>query len=203
MFLVYFRSKEITESKTQFVVTLDSLGFPQKKKLSPKPNARDLKRDKRDVKMHDQRKRVPITNRIGRRSADAENKHESRQTAENSDNRSTLKRKRTPIRFDINDRDTEADSEPVKKRRSDSGDRKSADKEYRKSAEKDDSRRRDDRSNEREREREANDSTSKIRTKTSSQNKYDNLPPRKRAASNFNFHFILNFISLNFVWLNI
>lgn len=169
---------------------MDSLGFPQKKQLSPKPNARDSKREKRDVKIHDERKRVPIANRIGKRSADVENELESRKPIGSNNNRTTLKRKRTPIKFDIKEREPEADTEPVKKRRSGSRDRKSMDKEYRKSAEEDDSQRRDDRSNERERERDANESTSKIRTKTSSQNKYDNLPPRKHAAFKFHFYSI-------------
>lgn len=187
-FFTDFRSKEIIESKTQFVVTLDSLGFPQKKQLSPKPivrEIRDSKRENRDVKIHDERKRVPITNRIGRRPAEVENELELRKSVENS--RPPLKRKRTPIKFDIKDREPETEAEPVKKRHSGSHDRKSTDKEYRRSADKDDSsRRRDDRSNERE--RDANESTSKIRTKTSSQNKYDNLPPRKQTE--FEFYFI-------------
>lgn len=173
--LLLFRSKESLGPKTQFVVTLDSLGFPAKKQIPQKETTRVTKQE---AKM-DERKRIPITTRIGyRRTAEAENESELRKAVENSSKSSSLKRKRTPIKFDINDRNAEADSEPVKKRRSRSADRKSNDNEHRKSTERDDSRRHDNRS--KSRERDSNEFTSKIRMlKTSSQNKYDNLPPRK------------------------
>lgn len=180
---IFFRSKESHSPKTQFVVTLDTLGFPQKKQLLSKENVREVKRGKIENLKMDERKKLPISSRIGRRSAETENESELRKAVEDSHRKSSggLKRKRTPIKFDIKDRGTEsAGSEPVKKRRSRSGDRKSADRDHRKSAEKDESRRRDDRSNERD--RDANESSSKIRTKTISQNKYDNLPPRKKMS---------------------
>lgn len=156
---------------------MDSLGFPQKKQLQAKENIRDVKRGKADLKMDD-RKKTPITNRIGRRSVETENESELRKAVEDSHKKSNLlKRKRTPIKYDINERETEVNSEPAKKRRSRSSDRKIVDHEHRKSAEIAESRRRDDHNDEHE--RDANESSSKIRTKTSSQNKYDNLPPRK------------------------
>lgn len=127
----------------------------------------------------DERKRPPITSRIGyRKLAETENESELRKAVENSSKSTSLKRKRTPIKFDISDRNIETVSEPVKKRRSRSAERKNNENEHRKSPDRDDNRRRDNRS--KSRERESNEFTSKIRTlKTSSQNKYDNLPPRK------------------------
>lgn len=128
----------------------------------------------------DERKRTPITNRIGKRSAEAENEAELRKAVENSTNTSStaLKRKRTPIKFDINNRETRDDSEPARKRRSKSIERRSSEKEHIKIVERDDNRRSDNRS--KSRERDSNEFTSKIRTlRTNSQNKYDNLPPRK------------------------
>lgn len=152
------------------------MGFPAKKQVTTqKETPRAIKPD---AKM-DERKRTPITNRIGyRRSAETENENELRKAVENSSKSSSLKRKRTPIKFDISDRNTETASEPPKKRRSRSAERKSSENEHRKSPDRDDSRRRDNRS--KSRERDSNEFTSKIRTlKTNSQNKYDNLPPRK------------------------
>lgn len=174
-FFIFFRSKDSSGPKTQFVVTLDSFGFPAKKQLPQKetPGA-----TKPDAKM-DERKRAPITSRIGyRRSAETENENELRKAVENSSKSSPLKRKRTPIKFDINDRNADTEPEPAKKRRSRSSDRKNNENEHRKSPEKDDHRRRDNRS--KSRERDSNEFTAKTRMlKTSSQNKYDNLPPRK------------------------
>ena len=180
----FFRSKDLPGPKTQFVVTLDSLGFPQKKQLSPSPN---VKRGKKpDIKM-DEQKRGSISNRIGRRSEEMENESDLRKAVENSSNRTSLKRKRTPIKFDIKERESELDSESSKKRRSQSNDRKDTDNEHRRSVEKDENCRRDDRSNERE--RDSNEFSSKIRTKIGSQNKYDNLPPRKYTSKIWNFNF--------------
>lgn len=176
-FIPYFviRSKDSPGPKTQFVVTLDSLGFPAKKQVTQKEVSRVTKPD---AKM-DERKRPPITSRIGyRKSAETENESELRKAVENSSKSTSLKRKRTPIKFDISDRNIETVPEPVKKRRSRSTERKINENEHRKSPDRDDNRRRDNRS--KSRERENNEFTSKIRTlKTSSQNKYDNLPPRK------------------------
>lgn len=125
----------------------------------------------------DERKRTPISNRIGRRSDDLENELELRRAVENSSNKSpsTLKRKRTLIKFDMNE-PAAKEIEPEKKRRSRSSDRKIVDKEHRRSLDRDNDRKRDSRSNERD----TVEFNSKIRTlKSSSQNKYDNLPPRK------------------------
>lgn len=172
-------SKDSNGPKTQFVVTLDSLGFPAKKKIQQNDGVSMNAESKMD-----ERKRTPISSRIGRRSAETENEMELRKAVENSSNMSSkaVKRKRTPIKFDINDRETEVDSESAKKRRSRSIERKSSDREHRKSTDRDDNRRRDNRSksHEHERDRDNNEFTSKIRMlKTNSQNKYDNLPPRK------------------------
>lgn len=181
-FLLYFRLKDTDGPKTQFVVTLDSLGFPTKKPTVQKGSTvSELKRTKPTSYKADERKKTPIHNRIGRRPQDNENGPE-RRLAEDNRNKSppTLKRKRTPIKFDINDEAVESkDPEPEKKRRSKSSDRnnerdrKSTD---RKSTDRDENRKRDSRSNERE----SGESNSKMRTlKTNSQNKYDNLPPCK------------------------
>ncbi|XP_055301894.1 zinc finger CCCH domain-containing protein 14 [Sitodiplosis mosellana] len=172
-------SKDSLGPKTQFVVTLDSLGFPAKKQLPQKDTPRVIKPD---AKM-DERKRTPITSRIGnRRSAETENENELRKAVEDSSKSSSLKRKRTPIKFDISDRNSEATSEPPKKRRSRSAERRSNENEHRKSPDRDDNRRRDNHS--KSRERDSNEFTSKIRTlKTSSQNKYDNLPPLSSAIT--------------------
>lgn len=180
----YSRSKDSDGPKTQFVVTLDSLGFPTKKQAQINEITRDASRKNADLNM-DEPKRTPISTRIGKRLAETEKEHDLprkvQSTSGNSINSSkvAVKRKRTPIRFNFNGRDGDDDNnEPVKKRRSRSGDRKSADKDHRKSAEQDDSRRRDNRSTERE--RDSNEHISKVRTiKTTSQSKYDNLPPRK------------------------
>lgn len=171
-----FRSKNNDGPKTQFVVTLDSLGFPTKKPTPQKDDTNDLRRNKPSLKA-DERKRTPISNRIGKRSAELENELELRRAVENSSNKSpsTLKRKRTLIKFDMNEPDAK-NLEPEKKRRSRSSERKSADKEHSRSSDRDNDRKRDSRSNERE----TGEFNSKIRTlKASSQNKYDNLPPRK------------------------
>lgn len=179
------RSNDDDGPKTQFVVTLDSLGFPTKKPAKPikatkpapqKNDTNDSRRNKPSLKA-DERKRAPISNRIGKRSADTENELELRRAVEISSNRSpsALKRKRTPIKFDFNDPDAKH-FEPEKKRRSKSSDRKSADKDHRRSSDRDNDRKRDSRSNEHE----TGEFNSKIRTlRTSNQNKYDNLPPRK------------------------
>lgn len=161
------------------------MDFPTKKAASQKTESGELRRIKPTFKT-DERKRTPISNRIGRRSDETENESELRRAVENSSNKSpsSLKRKRTPIKFDINGPDAKDVSEPEKKRRSRSNDRKSADKEHRRSTERNEDHKRDSRSNERE----TGDFNSKIRTlKTSSQNKYDNLPPRKCRLSKTNF----------------
>lgn len=175
------RSKDNDGPRTQFVVTLDSLGFPTKKPTLLKDHSISESRRSDTPLKGDERKKIPITNRIGRRPVDNENELELRRAAENSQNKSSaLKRKRTPIKFEADTKD----SEPEKKRRSKSSDRKSvdreyrksADRDYRKSADRDENRRRNSRSTERE----SGEFSSKIRTlKTSNQNKYDNLPPRK------------------------
>lgn len=180
----YCRSKDADGPKTQFVVTLDSLDFPSKKPTSQKNESGELRRIKTTFKT-EERKRTPISSRIGKRSDETENESELRRAVENS---SSLKRKRTPIKFDINGPDAKDVPEPEKKRRPRSTDRKSADKEHRRSADKSEEHKRDSRSNERE----TGDFNSKIRTlKTNSQNKYDNLPPRKcrqRQISKTNFY---------------
>lgn len=159
-------------------MTLDSLGFPTKKPTAQKESISESKRNKPTFKA-DERKKAPIISRIGKRPQNNQNESERKSVEDHSRNKSppTLKRKRTPIRFDINDATESKELEPEKKRRSKSSDRKSVDKEReRKSTDRDDNRKRDSRSDERD----AGESNSKIRTlKSSSQNKYDNLPPRK------------------------
>lgn len=127
----------------------------------------------------DERKKTPIINRIGKRNADSDNKEPERRSTEDNRKKSppSLKRKRTPIRFDINDGSETKYSEPEKKRRSKSSERRSGDHERdRRSKDRDDGRKRDSRS----KEHDSGESGSKIRTlKSSSQNKYDNLPPCK------------------------
>lgn len=176
--LLYFRLKDTDGPKTQFVVTLDSLGFPTKKPTAQKGSISEMKRNKPLFKA-DERKKTPIINRIGKRPQHDNENVPERRSNENIRNKSppTLKRKRTPIKFDINDGPDSKDQEPEKKRRSKSSDRKSVDNDRdRRSTDRDDKRKRDSRSNERE----FGESNSKIRTlKTSSQNKYDNLPPCK------------------------
>lgn len=170
-----FRSKESENSKTQFVVTLDSLGFPTKRPTSQKDDTSESRRVKPVLKT-DERKKAPISSRIGKRKVEIDNEIELRKAVENSSKSPTmLKRKRTPIKFDVSEQEAK-DLEPAKKRRSRSSERRSADKEHRRSSERDT--KRDSRSNDRE--RDSGEFTSKIRTlKTGSQNKYDNLPPRK------------------------
>lgn len=187
------RSKDSQGPKTQFVVTLDSLGFPTKKQAPIKEMVRETSRKIVELSM-DEPKRTPISTRIGKRSAEIENENELLKMVENSrisKVTAATKRKRTPIRFNTNDRSANDrdEIEPAKKRRSRSSERKSierksTDREHRKSTEKDDNRRRDKRSTERDRERErdrdSNEHAAKVRTvKTTSQSKYDNLPPRK------------------------
>lgn len=176
--MLYSRLKDTDGPKTQFVVTLDSLGFPTKKPTAQKESISELKRNKPTFKA-DERKKTPIISRIGKRQQNNQNESERKSVEDTSRNESppTLKRKRTPIKFDINDAAEPKDLEPEKKRRSKSSDRKSVDKEReRKSTDRDDNRKRDSRCDERD----AGESNSKIRTlKSSSQNKYDNLPPRK------------------------
>lgn len=174
---LYHRSKDSDGPKTQFVVTLDSLGFPTKKPATQNDDTFELRRTNKSTFKAAERKRTPISNRIGKRSSETENESELRRAVENSSNKSptSLKRKRTPIKFDMNDPDAK-DIEPEKKRRSKSIDRKSVDNERKKSLEKTEERKRDSRSNERD----TGEFNSKIRTlKTNNQNKYDNLPPRK------------------------
>lgn len=178
--------KDADGPKTQFVVTLDSLGFPTKKSAVQKSVAGEVKRTT-PASNTDERKKVPITSRIGKRPQDNETVPERRSTEDNRNKSpSTLKRKRTPIRFDINDEAKESkDSVPEKKRRSKSSERRSGDSERdRRSKDRDVNRKRDSRSNDMciplVIDRESGENSSKIRTlKTSSQNKYDNLPPRK------------------------
>lgn len=178
--LLHSRLKDSDGPKTQFVVTLDSLGFPTKKPAAQKDSGVELKRNKPLFKA-DERKKTPIINRIGKRPQPSNENGQERRSTEDKRKASppTLKRKRTPIRFDMNDEAESKDREPEKKRRSKSSDRKSVENERdrdRKSNERDDKRKRNSRSNERE----SGESTSKMRTlKTSSQNKYDNLPPCK------------------------
>lgn len=159
-------------------MTLDSLGFPTKKPAAQKDSAVEKKRNKPLFKA-DERKKTPIINRIGKRPQQSRENGQERRSTEDGRKTSppSLKRKRTPIRFDINDAAESKDPEPEKKRRSKSSDRKSVENERdRKSTDRDDKRKRDSRSNERE----SGESNSKIRTlKSSSQNKYDNLPPCK------------------------
>lgn len=177
---MYSRLKDTDGPKTQFVVTLDSLGFPTKKPTAQKQSVSELKRSKPTFKA-DERKKTPIINRIGKRQLDNVNESD-RKPVEDNRNKSppTLKRKRTPIKFDINDASESKDAEPEKKRRSKSTDRKSVDKD-RERRSTDDSRKRESRSGERE----SGENNSKIRTlKSSSQNKYDNLPPCKYFVSN-------------------
>lgn len=157
------------------------MGFPTKKQAQINEITRDASRKNADLNM-DEPKRTPISTRIGKRLAETVKEHDLprkvQSTGGNSINSSkvAVKRKRTPIRFNFNGRDGDVDNdEPVKKRRSRSGDRKSADKDHRKSDEQDDSRNRST-----EHERDSNEHASKVRTiKTTSQSKYDNLPPRK------------------------
>lgn len=174
-----FKSND-SETKTQFVVTLDSLEYRTKKRAASqrKKMVVDLKRVRIESK--------PIQKKIETRGRtlrpqknDSESESELRKAVENSNNQSlALKRKRTPIRFDI-DQNTKADV-PLspKKRRSHSNDRKSLERIsiHRKSEERE--KEMDEKA--RSRSREGDESGSRIRTlKTSSQNKYDNLPPCK------------------------
>lgn len=171
---------------------MDSLGFPTKKPTIRKNAATELKRNQPTF-IADERKKTPIINRIGKRPQHNENGPERRSTEDSrSKSPSTLKRKRTPIKFDIHDEAKSKDPVPEKKRRSKSSERKSGDTEEarrdRRSKDRDANRKRDSRSNERE----SGESSSKIRTlKTSSQNKYDNLPPRKLCVANFEYSFLV------------
>lgn len=163
---------------------MDSLDFPTKKQPQIVEDKRDANRKNSELNI-DEPKRTPISTRIGRRSAEAVKRHEALKMVQNislSSGKVAVKRKRTPIRFNFNGRDADNnEEEPEKKRRSRSSDRKSIDKDHRKSADNDDSRRRDNRSTEHE--RDSNEHNSKVRTiKTTSQSKYDNLPPRKQKA---------------------
>lgn len=158
------RLDESPETKTQFVVTLDSLEFRTKKRtLQRNENETEIKRTRTETKS--------IQVKTEKRATETDSEGELRKAVENSNNkRTSLKRKRTPIRFDIDDNAKTENSEPATKRRSRSNDRKSTEKSssYRRSEEKEGSRGRDDR----------DESSSKIRT-LKTQNKYDNLPPRK------------------------
>lgn len=171
-------------TKTQFVVTLDSLDYHNKNR-SPKYQRKELlSQSKRAAKLDtggkvkiEQVLRNSSSKQSNKPKANVKNDNEIEKSIENS-NKIATKRKRTPIRFDVDDTnkaDTEAES-PVKKRRSKSVDRKSIENESisNHDMEKDENNRNRDDGNS---EHEANESSSKIRTRTSSQSKYDNLPP--------------------------
>lgn len=172
-----------SETKTQFVVTLDSIEYPTQKRAAPQQRKKmdvDLKRVRIESK--------PIQKKIETRGRtlrpqknDSESESELRKAVENSNNQSlALKRKRTPIRFDIYDNTKTDGPESPKKRRSHSNDRKSLESisTHRKSEEKEKEKEMDIK--DRSRSRERDDSGSRIRTvKTSSHKKYDNLPPCK------------------------
>lgn len=175
---IFFDSLKIndSETKTQFVVTLDSLEYRTKKRAGPqrKKVEVDLKRVRIESK--------PIQKKIETRGRtlrpqknDSESESELRKAVEISNNQSlSLKRKRTPIRFDIDENTKANEPKSPKKRRSHSNDRKSLERisTHSKSEEKDDKARSES--------RDRDESGSRIRTvKTSSQNKYDNLPPCK------------------------
>lgn len=161
------------------MVTLDSLDFPSQKQSQGSKGREHIKAESSTG----DRKKIPISSRIGKRAVETENEHELRKAAEVSYKKSpaSLKRKRTPICFDTKNPDSDANcSEPLKKRRS-SVERKSSEREYRKVA-KEDPLKRDNHVHEHDSERgqDANEGNSKIRTlKTNNQNKYDNLPPCK------------------------
>lgn len=175
---------DIHNTKTQFVVTLDSLDYPNKNR-SPKYQRKEiLSQSKRAAKLDtggklkiEQDSRNSSNKQSNKPKTNVKNDNEIEKSIENNSNKIATKRKRTPIRFDVDDTNkaTEAES-PAKKRRSKSVDRKSIENVSisNQDMEKDENNRNRDDGNS---EHEASESSSKIRTRNSSQSKYDNLPP--------------------------
>lgn len=196
--MLIFRSNDSQGTKTQFVVTLDSLEYPGKKRLlqnergsKTPPSTVGVKR----VRVNTERVQSSVANKVVvKTELDEENElrkavEKSTETTKSRNVRKTaaatsspneksptneFKRKRTPIKFDIDDDKREDRDEPSAKRRSKSSERKNNDddKNRRRSSEKD--------GRDRSRDRDELSTSSKIRTsKSSSQKKYDNLPPCK------------------------